>query len=88
MVETKPSRSPESTELNTFTDEKKGKISNPKRYRHKKICIKTKVPELEAKTDFKGQCSDLEDCIFDLGPIALNKFSRIMKELEQYLGAT
>ena len=49
---------------------------------------KNQGPELKYEIDFKGQCSDLEGYIFDLGPIASDKFYRMMKEMERYLGIT
>ena len=47
-----------------------------------------KCTELEAKTNFKGQCTNLEGYILDLGQRALEEFARTMKDLEQYLGST
>ena len=44
--------------------------------------------EPKAKTNLKGICSYLEGYIFDLGPISLDKSTRKMKELQQYLGET
>ena len=58
------------------------------RYRGKKTRTKNQGPELEDETDFKGRYSDLEGYIFYLVPIISDKFTRIMKELERYLGAT
>ena len=49
---------------------------------------KTQGPELKAETDFKGQCSDLEGYIFNIGMISSDKFASTMKELERYLRAT
>ena len=49
---------------------------------------KTPCPELKAETEFKGQWSDLEVYIFDLGPRYSDKFYSTMKEMEQYLGET
>ena len=65
--------------------QKKVQASNPKRYRGKKNRTKTQGPELEAKTDCKNCQSELEGYIFDIGPIALDKFARTMKELEWYI---
>ena len=45
-------------------------------------------PEPETKTGFQGWWADLEGYTFDLGPRASDKFSRTMKEMEQYLGTT
>ena len=61
---------------------------NPKRYIWKKTRTKTQGPDIEVGTDFKGQYSDLEGYISNIIPIDLDKFGRMMKELEQYLGAT
>ena len=44
MVETKPSISPEVTELKKFTDKLKGQAPNKKRYQVKKTRIKTQGP--------------------------------------------
>ena len=48
----------------------------------------TQVLEAKADTFFNGWCSDLEGCVFDLGPRPSNKFSRTMKEPERYFGET
>ena len=53
-----------------------------------KTRTKTQGPELEAKTDCKHRQSELEGCIFDIGPIASDKFARTMKDLEWYIEAT
>ena len=53
VVETKPSRSPGGKETKKWTDENKGQVPKPKRYRGKKTRTKTQGPELEAKTNFK-----------------------------------
>ena len=59
-------------------------------YLVKKTRINTQGLELEAETNFKGRCSDLEGSgsIFDIGMRSLDIFSRTMKELERYLGST
>ena len=66
--------------------ENKGQESKTKRYRDKKTRTKIQGPKLEADTNFKSWCSGLEGYIFDLGPIASDKFARAMKDLERYLG--
>ena len=73
---------------NGSTGESKGKASNMNIYRVKKIQNKTQGLELKAHTNFKGQYSDLEGYVFNIGPRDLNKLSRTMRELERYLGAT
>ena len=87
MVESKPSRPPEGNESKIPTDWNKGQVSKPKKYRGKKPRNKP-ILEPETETDFQGRCTDLEGYTFDLGPRASDKFSRTMKELEQYLGTT
>ena len=87
MVKSKPSHPPEGNELKIPTDRNKGKYSKPKKFRGKKPRNKPS-PETEAKTDFQGRCTGLEGYNFDLWPRSSDKFSRIMKELEQYLEAT
>ena len=62
-----------------MTDESKGKPSKPKRYRSKNMWNKTKGPEPEYGTSFKGGCGDLERYISDLGPRSLYKFFTTMK---------
>ena len=44
--------------------------------------------EPEANNNLKGQCSELEGYILDLGTRASDKFDRKMKYLERYIGAT
>ena len=88
MVKSKPSCSPESNELKILTEENKGQASNTKKYRGKKQPWNKSSLEPETKTDFQGQCNDLEGYTYDLGPRASDKFARTMKELEQYLGTT
>ena len=88
VVYTKTYRSLERNELKVYTDKNKGQESKPKRYRGKKTKTNTQGPELKSDTYFKGQYSDLERYIFDLGLISSKKFDRIMKDLERYLGAT
>ena len=83
----KPSCPLEGNELKISTDGNKGKTSKPKKYRGKKT-QNIPIPEPKTETRFQGRCTDLEDYTFDLGPRASDKFSRTMKELEQYLGAT
>ena len=70
------------------TDGNKVKASKPKKYRGKKQPKNKSSLEPETDTDFQGRCTDLEGYTFDLGPIASDKFSRKMKELERYLGTT
>ena len=48
---------------------------------------KTQGPELEAETDFKGWCSNLDRYIFDIGLRNSYKLARTMKDMERYLGA-
>ena len=87
MVENKPSCFPEGNDKKT--DRKNnGKASNPKRYRSKKNQKKNQGPELESNTNFKGRWSDLECYIFELGQRSWDKFSRMMKDPDQYLGET
>ena len=88
MVETKPSCYTEWNKSNNLTDKNKGQSSNPKRYRGKKMWTKTQGPELEAETDFKGWCSNLDRYIFDIGMRNSYKLARTMKDMERYLGAT
>ena len=64
-----------------MTEKNKGQTSNPKRYRSKMTRTKTQVLELEAETNFKVQCSDLDRYIFHLGPIASKAFARTMKDI-------
>ena len=87
-AKTKPYRSLEVNKYNNLTDKNKGKASNPKRCIGKKKWTKTQGPELEAETNFKGWCSDLEGYILDLGPRALDKFARTMTNLDRYLWVT
>ena len=51
--------------------------------------MRTKIqgPELESEFNFKGQCSDLKGCIFDVGPRASEKNYITVKETERCLGA-
>ena len=88
MIESKPYGYLEGYELKGSTEESMGQASEPKMYRGKKKPSKTQCQEPEADTNFKGQCSDLGGYIFDLGPRVSDKFTRTIKELEQYLGAT
>ena len=87
MVESKPSRPPECNELNIPTDGNKVQAYMPNIYRGKKPQNKPS-PEPKTKTSFQGQCTDLKGYTFDLGPRASAKFSRTMKELYRYIGAT
>ena len=87
MVELKPSRTPEGDELKNQTDGNTEQASKTKKYGCKNHQNKPS-PEPEAETNFKGRCTDLEGCIFDLGRRASDKFPQTMKELDQYLGAT
>ena len=87
-MESKPSRPPEGNELKIPTDGNKGQVSKPKKYRGNKQLRNKSSLEPETNTDFQGWCTDLEGYTFDLGPRASDKFARIMKELERYLGTT
>ena len=73
--------------MNIPTDRNKGQVSKPNKYRGKKPQNKPS-PHLETETDYQVRCTDLEGYTFDLGPIASRKFSRTMKGLELYIGAT
>ena len=88
VVETKSSWYTEGNESKVSTEKNKGQPFKPNSYRVKKTQTKTQGPELEADTDFKGQCSDLEGYIFDHGPRALDKLSRTINYMKQYLGVT
>ena len=87
MAESKPYRTPDDNEWNIPTDGNKGQAYKPKKYRGKKP-RKDPSPETKAETNFQGQCTDLEGYIFDLGKRVPDKFSQIIKEMEQYLGTT
>ena len=88
MVKSKQLHSPEVKFSNKLTYEHKIKTPKIKRYIGKKTRTKTQGLELDAKNDFKSHCNDLEVYIFELGPRALNKFTRNMKELKRYLRET
>ena len=88
MVKTKSSGISEGNESNNSTDENKKQSTKPKRYRGNKYRTKSQGPEIKSKTNFNGQGRDLEGYIFDFGPRALDRFTRTMKEMERYLGAT
>ena len=88
MVKSKPSRPPEGDELRIPTDGNKGKVSKTKKYVGKKQPRNKSSLDPKTETDFQGRCTDLEGFTFDLGPRALDKFAKTMKELEQYLGTT
>ena len=88
MTRTKQSQSTEGNESNVFNEKNKGHASKTKRYISKKTRTKTQGPELESNNNFKGQCSDPEGYIFNLGQIASDNFYSTIKELERYLGAT
>ena len=88
MVESKLYQYPEGNYPKLSTDKSNGNNFTNKRYRGKKIWTKTQGPELESDTNFKGWCSDLEGYVFNIGPRASTKFSRTMKGMERYLGAT
>ena len=79
---------PLGNESKVSIDESKKQASNPKRYISKKTYTKNQVPELEADTDFKGRCSELEGYVFNIWMIESEKFASKMKELKQYLGTT
>ena len=83
----KPYLPPEGNESKILNDKNKRQASNPNKYRGKKPHNKPS-PELENDTDFQGWCTDSEVYTFDLGSRASEKFSRTMKELEQYFGET
>ena len=85
-VESKPSQYPEGGDSKGSTLKIKVQASKTKKYIGKKKRTKTQGPEIKADTKSKGLCSDLEGYIFDLWPIALEKLSTEMKELERYLG--
>ena len=87
MVELKPSHPPVGKKSNIPTYRDKGQASKPKNYRGKKPWNKP-ILELKNKTDFQGQCTDLEGYTFDLRKRASDKFSKKMKEMERYIGAT
>ena len=87
MVELKPSHPPKGNKSKIPTDGNKVQSSQIKKYRGKKPINKPSL-EPETKTDFQDRCTDLEGCTFDFGPRASVKFTRTMKELERYLGAT
>ena len=79
VVETKTSWPPKENESKGSSNKSKGQASKIKRYIDKKALTKTQGPDLKANTDFKGQCSDLEGYIFDLGLRNSDKFSMAMK---------
>ena len=87
MVKSKPYRPPLGNELNILTDRNEGQLPKTKKYIGKKHRNKPS-PYPKTKTDFEGQCTDLEGYTFDLGTRASEKFSRTMKEMERYIGAT
>ena len=87
MVETKPYCTPEINDLNKFTNKDEGQSPKFNKYRSKKTLTKYQDTYPKGKINFKGQCSDLEGYIFDLDPIALEKFDKTMKYLGRYLGA-
>ena len=68
--ETKIYRSTEGNDLKNSTDKNNGQTSFTKRWRSKNTWTKIQGMELEANTNFKGRCSDLEVYIFNLGPRA------------------
>ena len=85
MVESKPSINlKEISWRNQLT--KKWQAPKSNKYRGKNTWTKYQVLEPKSKTNFKVWCSDLEGCIFDLGPRASDKFYSMMKDMEQYLG--
>ena len=65
-----------------------GKSPKAKKYSVKNNRTKSQGAELEAKTKFKGRCSDLEGYIFGLGLRSSDNFIRKMKDLEHYFGET
>ena len=86
MVETKPPRYPEGNELRTSTEEHKGKSPDARKFHGNTTPKKTQGPELDAKTNFKARCINLEGYIyFDLGIRASDKFSGTTKDLERYI---
>ena len=88
VVKNKPSQSPKVNELKNLNEKNKARLSNHNTCRGKKTLTKTQGTEIEVKTDFKGPWNDLEGYILDIGLRSLDKFSRTMKELERYIGAT
>ena len=88
IIKTKPSWSPDVDESKCSTDEIKRQASKPKIYRGNKMQTKIQGLEIEANTNFKVQWSVSESYIFNLRPRASDKFTRKIKELERYLGAT
>ena len=64
------------------------KAPKKNRSRCKKTWTKTQGSELEAETNFKGQCIHLEVYIFNLGTRASDKFVNTMEDLERRIGAT
>ena len=87
MVESKPSHTHEVNESKNLTGVNKGQSSNTNKYRGNNPRKKS-ILDPKANTNFKGQCTEFQSHIFDLGPRASGKFARKMKELERYLGAT
>ena len=88
VFKTKPYRPPEVNYSNNLNDKNKGELPNSKKYRGKNTWTKSQGPERKAKTDFKGWFIDLDGYILDPGRRASDKFSRTMKEMYSYNGAT
>ena len=87
MLESKPSHPSEGKKLKIPTDRNNEQASKPKNYRCNKPRNKP-IPDPKDESDLQGQCTDSEGYIFDLGLRSYDKFSRTIKELERYLGAT
>ena len=88
MVKTKPFRRPEGKKSKNSTGESKGQAPKSNNYKGKNTREKSQGTDTNAKTNFKGWCSNLEGHIFDLGLRYLEFFSQTMKEMEWYLVAT
>ena len=88
MVKNKPYGSPEGVESKGSSEENKGRAYKPKNHRKNNTGRKNQGQEIEADTNFKCRCSDIEGYVFDLGSRALYNFYSTMKELKQYLGGT
>ena len=69
----------EGNDLKNSTEKNKEQSPKSKKYIGKNTQIKSQVPEPKNKTNFKGQCSDLENYIFDLCTRASEKFTKIIK---------
>ena len=74
--------------MKKLTEEHKVQSPKKKRYQVNDNWTKNQGPEIEAETNFKGQCSNQEGYIFNLGTRAPDKFARTMKNMERYLRET